>query len=146
MMTESKKAANSVQNAGNLVRNFLRAMEQRDLDVARAMLAPDFSMVFPGSFRPSGLENLVAWSKTRYKSAHKSFDRTDEIEATDGTIVYIYGTLHGEWLDGTPYSGIRYIDRFTVRNGKIADQSVWNDMAEELSFRHTSDRNQLSES
>ena len=34
--------------------------------------------------------------------------------------------------DGTPYSGIRFIDRFTVRDGKLVDQNVWNDMAEVL--------------
>jgi hypothetical protein len=33
---------------------------------------------------------------------------------------------------GEKYSGIRFIDRFTVRDGKLADQMVWNDMAEVL--------------
>ena len=33
-------------------------------------------------------------------------------------------------MDGTPYQNIRYVDRFTVRDGKIVDQMVWNDMAE----------------
>jgi ketosteroid isomerase-like protein len=144
IMTKSNKAASSMEGAGNLVRNFLRTMERRDLDLAKPMLAPDFSMIFPGNFRPSKLEDLVEWSKTRYKSAHKTFDGIDEIETDDGMIVYIYGTLHGERLDGTPYSGIRYIDRFTIRNGKIADQSVWNDMAEESSFRRQPEKDQLS--
>lgn len=138
-MIQSIEEASGGQSASDLVRDFLRAMERRDLDVAKAMLTPDFSMIFPGSLRLSKLEDLVASCKTRYKSAHKNFDRIDEIETTDGTVVYIYGTLHGEWLDGTLYSGIRFIDRFTVRNGKIADQSVWNDMAEESSFRRPSD-------
>jgi hypothetical protein len=38
----------------------------------------------------------------------------------------------GELPDGTPYSGIRFIDRFTVRDGKLVDQNVWNDMGETL--------------
>jgi hypothetical protein len=46
--------------------------------------------------------------------------------------MYCYGTLYGELLDGTPYSGIRFIDRFTVKDGKLVDQMVWNDMAEVL--------------
>ena len=46
--------------------------------------------------------------------------------------VYCFGTLQGERLDGTPYSGIRFIDRFTVREGRLVDQQVWNDMGEVL--------------
>jgi hypothetical protein len=46
--------------------------------------------------------------------------------------VYCFGTLHGELLDGSPYEGVRFIDRFTVRDGRLADQMVWNDMAEVL--------------
>jgi hypothetical protein len=34
------------------------------------------------------------------------------------------------WPDGTPFEGIRFIDRFTIRDGKLADQLVWNDIAE----------------
>jgi len=44
-------------------------------------------------------------------------------------VVYNYGDLRGEWADGTPFSGIRYIDRFVVRDGRIVDQKVWNDLA-----------------
>ena len=47
-----------------------------------------------------------------------------------GTAVYCFGTLEGEWLDGTAFSGIRFIDRFLTRDGQLADQRVWNDMAE----------------
>ena len=45
-------------------------------------------------------------------------------------VVYCFGTLSGEWLDGTPFAGIRFIDRFTLRDGLLADQTVWNDMGE----------------
>ena len=33
--------------------------------------------------------------------------------------VYNTGTLYGEWHDGTPFEGNRYVDRFVVRCGKI---------------------------
>ena len=38
----------------------------------------------------------------------------------------------GEWPDGTPFDGNRYIDIFTVRDGKIVSTDVWNDSAEIL--------------
>ena len=45
-------------------------------------------------------------------------------------MVYARGTLNGAWLDGSPFNGIRFIDRFEVRAGKITRQEVWNDLAE----------------
>ena len=52
--------------------------------------------------------------------------------ADGASIVYCFGTLHGEALSGESFAGIRFIDRFTVAGGLIRDQMVWNDMAEML--------------
>ena len=45
-------------------------------------------------------------------------------------IVYCFGTLNGEWPDGQAFSGIRFIDRFEITQGRITRQQVWNDIAE----------------
>ncbi|HEX6155150.1 MAG TPA: nuclear transport factor 2 family protein [Burkholderiales bacterium] len=113
------------------VRAYLDAMERRDLAAAKTFLAPGFFMVFPGNKRFDALEQLVESAKGRYRSARKTYERYESA----GDAVYCYGTLHGELLDGSPYSGIRFIDRFTVRGGKLVDQNVWNDMAEVLGAR-----------
>jgi hypothetical protein len=110
------------------VRSYLDAMERRDLATAKSLLAPGFHMVFPGNKRFDSLEQLVESAKRRYRSAKKTYERYEAA----GDVMYCYGTLYGELLDGTPYSGIRFIDRFTVRDGKLVDQMVWNDMAEVL--------------
>lgn len=115
-----------------LVRAFLAAMEARDLDTARSFLADSFVMAFPGSPPFHTLEDLIAWSKPRYKSVGKTYDRFDEVpeNAAGESIVYCFGHLHGEWLDGRPFADIRFIDRFAIRDGKLVDQKVWNDMGE----------------
>jgi phenylpyruvate tautomerase PptA (4-oxalocrotonate tautomerase family) len=113
-----------------LVRGFLSAMEARDLDAARAMLAPGFAMTFPGDARMETLEELIAWSKPRYARVAKTYDRFDAAQDGGTAIVYCFGTLSGEWLDGTPFEGIRFIDRFEIRDGRLTRQDVWNDMAE----------------
>ena len=118
-------------SAEELVRRYLAAMERRDLAEARSCLAPGFTMVFPGGRRLSSLEELVEFAKARYRSARKTYERFDAA----GDVVYCFGTLSGELLDGSPYGGIRFIDRFTVRDGKLVDQQVWNDMAEVLGSR-----------
>ena len=112
----------------DIVRGYLGAMERRDLTSAKSFLAPGFYMVFPGNKRFDSLEALVEWARSRYRSARKTCARFD----CAGSTVYCFGTLYGELLDGTPYSGIRFIDRFTVEGGKLVDQNVWNDMAEVL--------------
>ena len=81
-----------MSKAEQVVREYLAAMERRDLVAARTSLAPGFFMVFPGGAR--------------------------------------FDTFDGGVLDGTPYSGVRFIDRFTVRDGKLVDQRVWNDLAQ----------------
>jgi hypothetical protein len=59
-------------------------------------------------------------------------ERTDVVPGRGETIVYNLGTLHGEWPDGTPFEGNRYVDRFVVRDGKIVQMDVWNDSAERI--------------
>ena len=115
------------------VRRFLDALEARDLDTARALTAPGFAMVFPGDRRMDSLEALVAWSAPRYRFVRKTHDRFDRIDdpATGRAVVYVLGTLRGEWPDGSAFAGIRYVDRFELdAEGRIDRQEVWNDMAE----------------
>jgi ketosteroid isomerase-like protein len=119
--------------AEEIVRAYLDAMERRDLAAAKSFLAPEFRMTFPGDQQFTTLEQLVERSRGRYRSAKKSYQSFDSCENT----IYCFGTLYGELLDGTEYSGIRFVDRFTVKDGKLVDQMVWNDMAEILGSRIT---------
>jgi hypothetical protein len=122
-------------SASDLVRTFLQTMEARDLDGAKAFLAPGFTMTFPGDAVFSKLEELITWSKDRYQSVGKTYEQYDECPTEKGAIVYCYGHLHGVWLDGSPFDSIRFIDRFTVEDGKFLDQRVWNDMAEVIAIK-----------
>ena len=119
-------------NPSELVRAFLEAMERRDLAAARAFLADDFTMLFPGGARFTRLEDLVAHGAGRYRWVKKRFERFDEAPLEGGSVVYCFGTLYGEWLDGSAFEGIRFIDRFAVRGGRLADHKVWNDLGEQL--------------
>ena len=114
-----------------IVRAFLAAMEARDLEAARSFLAPGFEMIFPGATPMKAIEELVVWSQSRYLSVGKTYDQFDELSSEAGQIVvYCFGHLHGVWPDGNVFDGIRFIDRFTVRDNKLIDQKVWNDMGE----------------
>jgi SnoaL-like domain len=115
------------------VQAFLETMQRRDLAAAQVFLAPAFQMTFPGQIRMHKLEELIAWGNTRYQKVGKTYERFDEIEQGDSTIVHCFGTLFGVWLDGRPFEGIRFIDRFEIRDGLFTRQDVWNDLAETVS-------------
>lgn len=117
-------------DASELVRGFLVLMQECKLDEARLRLAPGFEMVFPGGQVMREFGELLDWAKTRYTRVGKQFERFDECWGEACTVVYCTGTLEGVWLDGTPFAGIRFIDRFEVEGGLIRRQHVWNDLAE----------------
>ena len=114
-----------------LVRDYLAAMEARDLDTAQAMLAPGFVMNFPGAPGMTTLQELIDWSRPRYRFVAKTYDRLEALQSGSVTVVYALGTLHGQWPDGAAFEGIRFVDRFELADGLITRQDVWNDIAEE---------------
>jgi phenylpyruvate tautomerase PptA (4-oxalocrotonate tautomerase family)/ketosteroid isomerase-like protein len=113
-----------------VARDYLAAMERRDLAAAKAYLADGFVMTFPGGKQMRTPEELVEFSRPRYRRVAKAYERFDTVPGMEAATVYCFGTLHGEWPDGRPFDGIRFIDRFTVSGGKLVDQMVWNDLAE----------------
>ena len=81
------------------------------------------------------------FNQARYKWVKKRIERTETVQtdaqtaSTEGVVVYSLGTLYGEWPDGTPFEGNRYVDRYVVRDGLITHMDVWNDSAEWLLVR-----------
>jgi hypothetical protein len=122
--------ANPLTLARDLVRAYLDTLEARDLKRAKRFLAPEFAMTFPGGHRFASVEAMIEWARSRYRTVKKRYERFDMAQGSTATHVYCFGTLYGEWTDGAPFDGIRFIDRFTVRGGKLIDQMVWNDMGE----------------
>ena len=113
-----------------IVTDYLAAMEARDLEAAQSYLGEDFEMVFPGPQSMTSLTELIAWAKGRYRFVRKTTEGVEAFQAGGASIVFVRGTLAGEWPDGRPFSDIRFIDRFEVVDGKITRQDVWNDLAE----------------
>lgn len=118
------------RTAARIVRTYLRLVEARDLDAASEFLADDVSIVFPGGRTFESLTDQVASSAGRFRSVKKTLDHLDVISDGAETTVYVYGTLAGQALDGSPFDGVRFIDRFALDDGLIVSQMVWNDLAE----------------
>ncbi|WP_435140338.1 tautomerase family protein [Pseudopelagicola sp. nBUS_19] len=128
---KSRIPARALPDPIAIVKNFLVAMEARKLEVARDLLANNFEMTFPGGVVMHRLEELIVWAQPRYKFVTKTYDGFDAMQSNgDAAVVFARGTLQGEYLDGSSFESVRFIDRFEMINGKIVKQEVWNDMAE----------------
>ncbi|MBD3664530.1 tautomerase family protein [Sulfitobacter sp. TSTF-M16] len=122
--------APALPDPADLVRAYLAAMEARDLKKAQAMLGDGFTMSFPGTAPMRTLQELMDWAAPRYRFVKKTYEIFDVSQGADAAIVHCHGMLNGEWPDGTLFEGIRFIDRFELKGGRITKQDVWNDMGE----------------
>jgi hypothetical protein len=113
-----------------VVKSFLQAMQERDMALAQSFLHPEFAMCFPGGVQMRTLPQLITWAQQRYSTIGKNYAQFEESWQGDATVVFCHGTLHGTWLNGETFEGIRFIDRMEVHDGLITRQDVWNDLAE----------------
>ena len=125
-------ATDETAKAADIVERFLVASMVPDPQTAARYIADDLKITFTGGRRYSHPRETAAFNGKRYKWVKKKMERTDVVPGLSETIVYNLGTLYGEWPDGTPFDGNRYVDRFVVRGGKIVQMDVWNDSAERL--------------
>lgn len=126
------KPSDTSASAADIVERFLVASMIPDPEAAGEFMSSDVAITFTGGRKFSHPRETTAFNAKRYKWVKKKMERTDVAPGTRDTVVYNTGTLYGEWPDGTPFEGNRYVDRFVVRDGKIVQMDVWNDSAERL--------------
>lgn len=116
------------------VEEYLRLSMIPDPEGAAAYVAPGLKLTFTGGRAFTKTSDATAFNAKRYKWIKKRFLRTDAaLDPETGEVrVFNTGHLYGEWPDGTPFDGNRYIDTFLVRDGLIVETNVWNDSAEIL--------------
>ena len=129
--------APNLSDPAQLVEEYLRLHMIPDPDAARRFCAPEFEIRFTGNRPMRDPAEATAFNRSRYKWVKKKFGPTHVVAGGSAaeTIVYQTGALYGEWLDGTPFEGNRYVDRYVVKHGQITFMEVWNDSAEILLAR-----------
>jgi len=123
--------------AAKIVEEYLRLLMIPDPEAARRYIGPELEIRFTGNRLMREPAECAAFNAQRYKWVKKKFGPTHVAEGgtEDETVVYQTGTLYGEWPDGRPFEGNRYVDRYVLRRGKIVRMEVWNDSAEWLLVR-----------
>jgi len=128
------EASNLLLTPAALVDEYLRLLMIPDPDAARRFVAPALRIRFTGGRAMRDPAECAAFNAGRYRWVKKRIDATETVAGgtPEHTVVYSLGTLHGEWPDGTPFEGNRYVDRYVVSHGLITQMDVWNDSAEWL--------------
>ncbi|TPQ29963.1 hypothetical protein C2U70_27755 [Bradyrhizobium guangdongense] len=135
-MTVAEKTDSKPASDAKIVEAYLVASMIPDPDAAAVYMAPGTVITFTGGREFDHPRGPTGFNAKRYSWVKKKMDRFDVCPGDGETVVYSIGTLYGEWKDGTPFEGNRYVDRFVVRNGKIVKMDVWNDSAERILIRH----------
>lgn len=131
MTTDAPKLSPEAQ----IVYDYLEASMRPDPELAATFVSDDVVITFTGGRKFSHPSGPTGFNAKRYKWVKKKMDTFDVADGAHGTVVYSVGSLYGEWPDGTPFEGNRYIDRFEVKDGKIVKMDVWNDSAERILTR-----------
>ena len=112
------------------VRRWFDATTARDLGTAASLMSSTVRITISGGHRFSSLADFIAFGTTRYRDLRKQCDSFEACEAAGGFAVFVRGEMSGSWLDGTPFSRVRWCDRFLVQSGRIVDLETWSDLAE----------------
>lgn len=119
-------------NASEAIDAYLQLCEDRRFaEAERFWGSGPLRMVFPGGAVFDSFAGLASDAGTRYNWVRKHRDRyfVGAGEAPGELSVTSMGRLYGENLRGLPFSDIRYVDVFVIRDGAIREQLVWNDLA-----------------
>lgn len=128
----SSDAADAADAARKIVDTYLTVLMKPDPEGARRYVAADLRIRFTGGRAMDDPAQCTAFNASRYRWVKKRFESTDVVVGAtpQSAVVYNRGTLYGEWLDGMPFEGNRYVDRYVLREGLIVEMDVWNDSAE----------------
>jgi hypothetical protein len=131
-MSVAAKAEPGKMSDAEVVEAYLTASMIPDPDAASAYMKPGTIITFTGGREFDHPRGPTGFNARRYRWVKKKMDRFDVCPGAEETVVYSIGTLYGEWIDGTPFEGNRYVDRFVVRGRQIVKMDVWNDSAERI--------------
>ena len=126
------KSETRTRSDAEIVEAYLTASMVPDPDGAAAYMKPGTVITFTGGRTFDHTRGPTGFNAQRYRWGKKKMERFDVCPCAGETVVYSIGTLHGEWPDGTPFEGNRYVDRFVVQDGQIVKMDVWNDSAERI--------------
>src|SRR5699024_1971323 len=115
-MTTSQVGMNSTNSvAKRVVKEFLDAFENRNIEDASVLLAEQAELIYPGNRRFGELKDLVSMSPTRYQWVKKRIEAIEVFaDQPIVDVVYVRGTLYGVNFNGMAFENVRFIDRFEV--------------------------------
>lgn len=99
---------------------FAEALEKGDEAAAGALATPDFAGLGLQGERHDLAGLIGASTKLR-----KTYQRFDDAMTDEDRIVFGQGTLEGTAPDGSPLSGVRFVERFRIAGALVAELEIW---------------------
>jgi hypothetical protein len=129
--------ADPTLSPADLINEYLRILMIPDPAGVKHFVSPELRIRFTGNRSMHAPAECSAFNASRYRWVKKKIEKTEVVSGGSdaATVVYSLGTLYGEWPDGTPFEGNRYVDRYVISHGLITEMDVWNDSAEWLLVR-----------
>src|SRR6266704_5397387 len=103
------KSEKGPSSDAEIVEAYLTASRIPDPDAAAAYMKPGTVITFTGGREFDHPRGPTGFNARRYRWVKKKMDRFDVCHGDGETVVYSIGTLYGEWIDGTPFDGNRYV-------------------------------------
>ena len=127
-------SGDALSEACALVEAYLERSMIPDPEGASDYLAKGAEIIFTGGRAFTSASQAADFNAKRYRWIKKRLGQMHAALDPETQDVHVYSTghLYGEWPDGTPFDGNRYIDTFVLRDGLIVETNVWNDSAEWL--------------
>ncbi|EXL01490.1 nuclear transport factor 2 family protein [Aquamicrobium defluvii] len=114
---------------------YLEAMQTDDVETVLRLSIPEAPLEYPGGRRFENVTDLLAWSHGRHSFVRHNIERVDEIAVGRTATLYVSGTLHGDLTGKESFAGVRFIYRFILKDGLVAETVLWSDMADFLRQR-----------
>lgn len=131
---EGRRMIPNTKNA-QVVGLYLEAMQTDDIATVLRLSLPEAPLEYPGGRRFENVSDLLAWSHGRHNFVRHNIEHVDEIAVQKTATLYVSGTLQGELTDKERFAGVRFIYRFILKDGLVAETVLWSDMADFLRQR-----------
>jgi hypothetical protein len=130
--------ANPQSQARRVVEQFIKGVNERNIDAVRTFASPHIRMTFPGGIMMRSVEEFFEWLAGRSPRSVYEYDVVDVLESDDRAVAYASGRVRGATASGVEFADVRVMDKFVIQDGRVVVKEAWSDMAEFM--RQTSTR------
>lgn len=122
--------ANPQDKAREVVEQFIKGVNERSAEAVRAVASEQIEMTFPGGLVMRSVEEFFDWLAGRSPRSTYTYDVIDIVTQEDRVVAYAGGRAEGITATGVAFSGVRVMDKFVIREGRVIAKEAYSDMSD----------------